>query len=159
MKISFPCIKFPPIIMIMQISRQVAIAQWLASWVHTQVVRVRSLAGELPTEGVTIMLLTARGRLGQPKVTQAKSPIWTKWGSGVLSRSNQMTHMDFSVINPPRVPQGHMSGITDNLALFSGFSSFFHFFEYKKNFFWPITQKIFLISSHLMIWNPDWGIF
>ena len=51
-----------------------------------------------------------------------------------------------------------MSGITDSLALFSGFSSFFHFYENKKIFFWPITQKIFLISLHLMIWNPDWGI-
>ena len=45
-----------------------------------------------------------------------------------------MTHMDFGVINPPRVPQGHMSGITDNLALFSGFSSFFNFLSIKKFF-------------------------
>ena len=37
---------------------------------------------------IKVTTLTARGWLGQPQVTRAKSPIWTKWGSGVLSRSN-----------------------------------------------------------------------
>ena len=61
-----------------------------------------------------------------------------------------MTHMDFGVINPPRVPQGHMSGITDNLALFSGFSSFFHFFEHKKKLFLAYDPKDFsnFFASH-----------
>ena len=61
-----------------------------------------------------------------------------------------MTHMDFSVISPLRVPQGHMSGITDNLAVFSGFSSFFHVFEYKKKFVLAYNPKDFsnFFASH-----------
>ena len=42
--------------MIILEQRQVAIVQWLGSWVHTQVVQVRFPAGDLPTESVTVKL-------------------------------------------------------------------------------------------------------